>query len=227
MKKIYLIYVSIPRSVFDDGVKFILSNQQEFTYDDTKGMYGLYAWSNKKDIIEEFFEGRVNKIYDLKTIEFDDKDEYKKFKSDKSQLRLDYRDYLIDKSIVDGMVSSRIHGDIPSKELTADDIVKIVTTQNEHYQTTEEGDENLYEFGPKPSDFFDYMIFNDKIIKALDWLNYSSKYDDLYSDKDRREWSNYNKSFNMSLSGNYIMDKFNNEINILLYLFHYFFYGKK
>ena len=51
---VYFIYAKIPRYDYDETLKFLLSNQHDFR---AKGNYmrGLYAITNNKKFLKEFF----------------------------------------------------------------------------------------------------------------------------------------------------------------------------
>lgn len=209
MKKIFYIYTSIPEPIYNKKVKYLISNIHDFRWKHGK-MYGLYAWTTSKKMIKEFFEIRKNDIYTvIKADVYDDK-ELERLKDKYSDLKLDYRRYYFD-----------------GKEEEKDSLL-IVSTKNEYVNSTMNSEEYLYEFGPKPSEEFTYYIFKKKIIKALDTLGYTSKYDIEFGNEAESESAQWNLTgFNLTKYGQSYKIHFDNQMNNLLFLYRYFFYGNE
>ena len=209
MKKIFYIYASIPESIYNKKVKYLISNTHDFRWKHEK-MYGLYAWTTSKKIVKEFFEIRKNDIFTMiKSDDYDDS-ELERLEDRYSDLKLECRRYYFD-----------------AKEDEKNSIL-IVSTKNEYVNSTMNSEEYLYEFGPKPSEEFPYHIFKKKIIKALDTLGYTSKYDIEYGTEAEAESAQWNLTgFNLTKYGQNYKIHFDNQMNILLYLYRYFFYGNE
>lgn len=205
MKKVYFIYVSIPEKIFNK-TKYLLGNIEGYRWKRDK-MFGLYAWSTNKEIVSEFFEVRNKDIYTLVKKDVDD-DELDLIKDRFNNLKLDHRVYYLDKS----------------EKL--DKSVEIVSTKNEFVSSTIDSEENLWEFGPPIEQDVPYTMFNDKVLSALDLLGYCKGYELRYADGDQRDFAEYNLGFGLTPLGNKDKASYDNQMNILIYLFSYFFYGE-
>lgn len=206
MKKVYFIYVSIPERIFNK-VKYMLGNTEGYRWKRDK-MFGLYAWTTNKAIASEFFEVRNKDIYTLVKKEIDE-DELKHIKDMYYTLKLDHRIYYLDKSE------------------SIDKSVEIVSTKNEYVCVTEEAEEYMWEFGPQISENVPYEIFNDKVLNALDTVGYCKGYDLRFAKDEQMESTSYNLSFGLTPLGNRDSFRYDNKMNVLIYLFNYFFYGDK
>ena len=209
MKKIYYIYAIIPENIYDKKVRYIIPNQHDYKLKHN-AMYGLYAWSTSKKIVKEFFEVRNKSVYTLIKKDIYDKEDYKLIKEKYGDLELDYRKFYY-------------NNDSPDEE----ESITIVSTKNEYVQSTEYISENLYEFGPKADIAIHYSIFKDKIIKALDLLGYTTDYDIEYGNDSDADYASYNLSFGLTKYGNRNVTGNVNQMNILLFLFRYLFYGNE
>ena len=206
-KKIYYLYAKIPENIYNKKVKYLISNNHDFRWKHSY-MYGLYAWTTSKKILKEFIEVRENSIYTLVKNDILDKEEYNRIKDRYSDLELkSYRYYYNNSLKLD------------------DESIMIVSTKNEYVHSTEFNEEFIYQFGPQVSDTFPYYIFKDKIIDALDRIGYVSKYDIELGSEDDSNFANYNLGFNMTKYGHKNKVVYNNDMNNLLYLYRYFFYG--
>lgn len=204
MRKIYFIYVAIPEEIFNK-VKYMLGNTERYRWKRNK-MFGLYGWTTSKSIVKEFFEIRNKDIYTLVKKDIDD-EEYQRIKDDLNILKLDRRTYNLN--------------DIQHKK------IDIVSTKNEYVCVTIDSEQYIWEFGPPIDKDLPYNIFNDKICNALDILGYSKGYELRYGDEDILDQTSYDMSFGLTPMGNKDLIHYDNEMNILLYLFKYFFYGDK
>lgn len=204
MKRIYFIYVSIPELIFNKA-KFIIAKTERFRSKKGK-TFGLYAWTTDKNILGEFLEVRNNEIYSITKKEIE-KDEFKTVKSEYPSQELKRYKYYLDDSEDDKKS------------------IDIVSTKFEYINSTVDGQENIYEFGPNVYEDAPYQIFNDEIIEALDFLGYTDKYDLTYGDGDRIDQVSYNNSFGLTALEKNKRIKFDNQMNILLYLYRFFFYG--
>lgn len=205
MKKIYLIYVTIPEKVYNNRIKFLVSGEYNFRYKNGK-VYGLYAFTNKKKIVNEFFETRNGDIYNLVEKELDEHD-YELLRTSYITLELKLRDYVFEDE----------NGNEKS--------IEVVSTKDEFVNSTIDARENLYEFGPKAHDI-PVDVFKDKLLESLSAIGYVSDYYTRYGTDDERDFESYQMSFGMSTYGKMIHFTETNTFNVLLYLFSYMFYGK-
>lgn len=206
MKKVYFIYAIIPENIFNK-VKYMLGNTERYKWKHDK-MFGLYAWSTSKSIVKEFFEVRNKEVYTLIKKDIDEP-EYEYIKDKYNLLKLDRRVYYLDSS----------------KNIKKS--VEIVSTKNEYVCTTIDSEEYLWEFGPPINESVPYHMFNDKIIYALDTIGYSKNYDLKFGDEYKSDTTSYNLSFGLTPMGQKDKIVYDNEMNILLFLFNYFFYGDR
>ncbi len=226
MRDIYLIYIVLPNKVFDSRIKYLMDSKYN-TFRHKDGIVtGLYAWSNKKSIVKKFIDTRTD-IFDVKKKEISDK-VYKKYKKDYSDLKLEERRFYSDTALRESY-----HKYIDDKNPVSDnDFADVVTTKFEFVASTIEMKENMMAFGPAAFLSFDYKLFNERIIEALDILQYNLLYD-IYvptnpeSDEmfERKDVADYNASFSRTNRGNEIFSFDNDEYITLLYLFSYTFFG--
>lgn len=204
---VYFIYANIPREVYDKTLKFLLSHQYDFR---AKGnmMRGLYAITNKKKYVKEFFNIRSGReMYTLVEKEMS-KEDWNTLSEDR------FHDLLLKESrfISDGR-----------------DFIDMVVTFNEEVTTKEDGSAYISEFGPRQFVDIDYMIFSKALINALDVLGYTTYFDTSSSsfDPERKEAARYNLDFGQTSLGREMpgFTTADNEINILLYLYRAMFLG--
>lgn len=208
MKKIYIIYATIPENIYNRQLKYTLpSTNKDYQWKNGK-MYGLYAWTDSKKILNEFFEIRNSGIYTVSKKSCLSDEEYKIFKDNYSMLKLSLNRFYY------------------TSEMNDDECIDIVTTKNEYVISTEYGIETLNEFAFKPSEEISYLLFNKEIIKALDTVGYVDAYNDLYGTDDQAGFTSYQNSFGLTTFGyKKSLPKIENQMNILLFIFGYMFYG--
>lgn len=205
MKEIYYIYAYIPSNIFDNTIKFFLSHPQEFRFK-KESMFGLYAWTAKKKFVKEFFEIRSKKPY-IMINETVDESQIVEMKMRYSSLELKRYKYK--------------HIDENGEERE----VGILSTKDEYVCSVMDAEENIYEFGPSAYRDIPATMFKSKIFDALDILGYVSSYALKYGNEEERDWANYNEGFNLTPDGRHVRLKVEDNVNVLLYLFHYLFYG--
>ena len=201
---VFFIYANIPREAYDKTLKFLLSHQYDFRSKDGM-MRGLYAITNNKKYMKEFFDLRGgNEIYTVVKKEVD-KEEWKEIITDR------YSDLILKKSKYQSDDESHI---------------ELIVTSNEETTTKYDGEAYLSEFGPRQYADVDYMLFNNTIINALDFLGYTTFFDmSSHSlDPSRREAASYNMDFRQTVYGHDLPD-FTNDMNILLFLYRVMFVG--
>lgn len=206
MKTVYLINAMIPREIYDTGIKYLLPSNSDFRVNGNT-VSGIYAWTDSKKFLEDFLEARDSSVYKVVPIKFDDKDEFKTFKFNNKDAMLMYKSF-----------NSEC-------ELGKSNKIDILVTFNEYIQSTDYGSENMFEFGFSGINLTNYHIFKEKLIESLDILNYTVEYDKHNDDDSIRESNDYNMSFGITSLGHRIKFDVNNEVNVLLHLFRYFFSG--
>lgn len=205
--KLYLIYASIDADVYDSEIKFLLPNQSIFQREN-RVMKGLYAWTTKKKLLDEFIEARDDShiyIYLKKEI---DKEEFKVFKSDYNLLELKAYGYFKGYT-----------------EKNENEYINVVTTKNEFIVITEEGNNYIQEdIDEILIDLDVYCCFNDKLFQAITILGIKYQCDMICGDDDLVDYITYNMSFD--IVDTVIKPKdYKNEFSMLLYLFQYMFIG--
>lgn len=202
--KLYFIYVSIPRNIYEAKIKYLLSKQYDFRAKHDV-MYGMYAISNDKTMVEDFFAVRGYGQYNLIERKCD-KELYRELKDAKSDMFL--------KRVV--------YEDGEGKPM------EIIVTKNEKTIIEYDADQYLAEFGPAARAVIDYYTFNKKFIKALDILGYTTAYDIFHSgDPKRIDVASFQSSYGRSPVGNKLDNDRYTNISKLVYLFDYLFMGEK
>lgn len=216
MKEVYLIYASIPSILFD-------SKLHDYVKDNTKyslknGNYtGLYAWTTKKSLLNEFLEFRENakSMYTIITREFT-KEEYYAFKSENEYEKLAYyrfyhnMEYCKSESI--------------EKYSTS-----ILCTKEEYEEVYDQGEYHLLDYMTQIVNT-EYITFKDEFKLALDRIGYCDMFnriiDGVDEDEfnefyhDRHEMSEFNHSYNLSYYGNNLFDVCENKLAIFLNIYY-------
>lgn len=206
--KIYFVYAEITESEFNRRIKYLVNNNNhEFRWKHNKA-YGLYAWTTSKKLLNEFLEYRNNDIYTVV----------------KKELLDDYELEKVSKTYSDSKIKiSKFYCDYEKSD--KGNYVELPVTDNEHYNVSVCGEENMEEFGPKIPDI-DYHMFNKKVQEALDTIGYTTDYDVSFSNDDDIAFADNQKSYGLTVMGRKYPYKKRNEFNTLLYLFHFMFFGK-
>ena len=123
--KIYMIYAKLNpndyKKLYD-----LLPLKNNIIYEQKGDKYVfLYAWTNKKSLLEKFKEERNMDRFKVVKTEIDD-DDYNRFRVDMSDIMLDDREYII-----------------PCLK-SQDKIVHFITTKNEYVEATDNAEENFY-----------------------------------------------------------------------------------
>lgn len=204
MKTVYFIYVAIPYDIFDSKIKYMISNPNSYKYKHDK-KFGLYAWTTKKSLVKNFLETRVSNIYTF--VDKEVTDEFlKDLKSNNGALQLEIRDFEY----------------IKNKKIKH---AEIISTKDEWRCSCMDAREYIEEFKPIPKEEFNINIYNSKVFDALDKIGYISDYMIYYGNSDEIDFENYNLAYGVTGRGNCISHKHIDNVNVLLYLFHYLFYG--
>ena len=202
--KVYFIYIAIPSNIFDGRIKYLMSNAADFRHKN-QVMFGLYCWTTKKKLVNEFFEVRENKAYTLVPKELDE-ESLKKLKDSYSKIELKMRPY------------SHF---INNKKT----MVEIVSTKDEFVCSTIDYEEYINEFGPDVYNDVPLEIYKSKIYTALDTLGYINDYICRFGNEEELECLTYNQSYGLTITGKKYKVRYEDNVNVLLYLFHFPFYG--
>lgn len=212
--KIYTIFAKVNLDDYNRIYKYLFPNKMysNCTFSNNE-WYGLYAWTTKKSLLDEFLEIRGgSNIYDVKSDKMELTDE------DFKNWKLDYIEYKL------GRYKYKHYYDNKTQD------VEIVTTKNEYTQVVENSSENFNEllrnlFNDAP--LIDYKVFNDDIIKALDCLDYTSFFISNYGTDDECDNLSWSESFSMTILGKPKIPYTFDEVNLLTKLYSYMFYGHK
>ena len=209
MKRIYLIYLKLPKDIYYNmcdyiGPKYILSG---FKVYNKKYYIGFYAYTDKKSILKRFLKERNDKIFKVNKVNIDDDDFDDAIKTSKLK-KIKYSDVLV------------------------------ISNENEYTASVIDVDINMMEHGPCKYANIDYNIFNSDIIAALDVLSYTTLYD-MYNIENievnnlsnellneieyRNDLAMFNASFNLSPLGSKIISYDNDEFACFIYLYRYLF----
>lgn len=201
--KVYFIYATIPREVYDEKIKFLLGHEYDFRVKKDK-MYGLYAFTKSKKLLNDFLYVRNKKnLYTVIKAEVDEYD-YEHYRDERSNLKLQRSSF----------------------ETLEGETMEIVVTKNEEYIIKYDKEEYMHEFGFKPYRDLNYVIFNKKLQNSLDKLGYVKLYDTFYGNEEDLGYVGYQESFNLTPLGNDIIPLYS-EVNVLLYLFRFMFMGEE
>lgn len=217
--KIYMIYASIPESIFNDISEF-LPNLSVWSYDDETNRYiGLYGWTRNKDLYKDFIDVRKDCEFYRYLSKDLDKHEYDEFKKEFLMMKLKYYKY-----------SRGDYNDCKS--------VAFPSTKWEYECTDSSAIENnvLYRIYGIFGEMGDYYIFKDDVIEALDVIGYTTLYDSVYGgddcfcdeEKDARvELALYNMSYGLTVRGNKFIDIFSDKFGIFMTVFNTLIFGTK
>ena len=211
--KVYLIYASIPRSIFED-IATLLPNTNIWVYDDETSIYhGLYAWTKDRELYKDFIKVRKGcKFY--RSIEKSmDKYDYKIFKKEYSDLKLGYFKFSR------GEIAEIIH-------YKGEPSVIFPSTRWEYESVdSEEGLCEIY-YLFMPDEMADYYAFNNQIIDALDTLGYTTDYDisyggdpDCFTDEEqsnRMEYAGNNCSYGLTVNGRKYPDIYSDKFAVFM-----------
>lgn len=203
MRNVYFIYATIPEKIYNIRIKYLLSECSNNFRFQKNIMYGLYAWTDDKELLNEFKKGRDNKIYTIIKKKLDS-EEFRDLKHYYKSLRLGMHKYKVSDS----------------------NTIKVVSTKFEHDKCTDEdGESYFYDFAPEIDFDLPISLFNKDIQQALDLLMYNEMYDRMYGDGDAISNNDYSKSYGLTPCGQkFVLNEFN-ELSLLLYLFKPLFVG--
>lgn len=206
MKTVYFIYAGIEEKAFNH-LKYMINNVHSYSYSNEK-YYGLYAWTLYKSDVEEFLDVREKSIYTVVKKKFEFNDDFKAFKRENIELQLSHYEY------------------VNNADNNNKSTIEILSTKNEYVTVTIDGSEYIDEFSPSVDRFADYHYFNTKLIEALDKIGYTTEYNIVYGSDEEIDSTSYNCSFGLTTYGSKLIDFSKYEVNLLLYLYYYMFYGK-
>lgn len=205
---IYCIYAAVPKKVFIDSVSGVIPNTKDWSYDDETEKYtGLYAWTKKKSLFNDFMNIRSGCKYYIPLKKDFSKDEYMKFKEVYSEYKLGYYEY--DRGDT-ANISSTIFPSTLFEFLLTD--------------STEGYSEMYYNYMPEI--MVDYHPFNQTLIDALDAISYTTEYDlmiggdpECFTDDEttqRSEYAEYNKSYGFTVFGRRYFDICADKLQMLI-----------
>jgi hypothetical protein len=217
MKEVYIVYASIPSTLFDCKLHDFVNDESRYNL---KNMCytGLYAWTTKEDLLNQFMEFRkgAKSIYNIITRKFT-KEEYHAFKKDNYYEELNYYKYFYDKD-------DNKHGSVNKF------LLSIVCTREEYEKIYDNGYQYMFDHMSQILNV-DYLIFKDEYKLALDYigycdmfnrvhdgLNYDGTYDDFYHD--RNEMSAFNSGYGLSFYGNNFIDICESNLSVFINVFY-------
>lgn len=214
--KVYGIYAIIPTEVFENRMSKLVYDKNKFRLSKNENYYyGLYAWTTKKKVVEEFLYIRNKDMYKVKEIKIPKEDE-RDFKLEFKFEELAYYNYKVGK-----------------------EEYEVLTTLNEFTESCDNRSENLDEllYEKITNDVADYEILKKDLIKALDIIGYTTYYDiecggnpEVTTDEeanDRLALASDSKSYNQTVYGRRYIDFTENEFEALLYIYEPMFMGVK
>jgi len=215
--KIYMLYIKIPVKDFTKRVRDLLPNLKDYR---EKGDYytGLYAWTEKKSLLKEFFKVRNKDKYIVIKHEIDE-DLYTKFCVYNKEYQIGYY------SFYDEL---KLGEDTENKHEAEKHILSVF---HENKEVMFEGEAMFYdEFYETTS--YDYHFFKEKYRECLEILGYSSlydqcgistKFDDDDEIDDRTEYADYQASFGLTLEGHKLLNLVDDRLTIFLKNYHFAF----
>ena len=217
MKEVYLIYASIPSTLFDCKL-------HDFVHDSTKyslkNMYytGLYAWTTKKELLEEFLEFRqgAKSIYKVIKREFE-KDDYQEFKLDNEYEELNYYKKYNNR---DDFRTDSINSTLAN----------IICTKAEYENAYDIGAQYLFDYMSRIISA-EYLVLKDEYKLSLDHVGYCDMFNRLHDGIDdndeynefyynRYEFTNYNEGFGLSFYGQPLIDICKNNLLIFINIYY-------
>ena len=209
MKNLYIIYLSIDEYEFNQKIKFLLPINNSFRYKHGK-MYGMYAWTTKKKIVDEFMGTRKSGIFVVvtKSLEYDD--------GILSQFEFNYPEYKLS-----------WHKYKENRNDENSECKEIVTTKNEDVIIINEGLAYLVDLLSNDMARLEPNKFKPSIANALDVLGYWNMMFINNGDSNTIDYVSNRLSYGISALGNrtYISEEsFVNEYLLLLYLYSALFF---
>ena len=90
--KVYLIYITLPKNIFNTRFKYIMDGVNNVNYKFTNDkVIVLYAWTTKKKLVKRFLEERCSRIFKIKEKEYDE-DDFNDFEYTSHTLELNISD---------------------------------------------------------------------------------------------------------------------------------------
>lgn len=227
--KLYSIYLTVPTNIWENYLKRLVANAFMFKESSIKPdhMFGLYAWTTKKSMVDAFMEYRHKDIYTIR--EQPDISKYD---------MLMYKEKWADQKIQEAPIISEIN----RFNISYDDALLIrqndkkasmkatckslYLTKFEYVNITEYHEENWMEFGINAE--MPYKFFNDKIIHLLDVIGYTLLHDVFWSmNGGVLDDASYQLSFNLTPYGNPVPFSISNELGLLCYFYRYPIFGSR
>lgn len=235
--KIYLVYLKIPKSIYNNYQKHLLMGIDKTPPIDDNGDYYVlfYAWTDEKELIKEFTRFRNRDIYDIVKKKGLSDDELTELKQDHAEKRLGrykfYHSYLDD---VNEYNAKEEYIQATKDEKDNDYYTIFVATKNEYVNCSLDLVPNMFESGPASFANIDYSIFKNKYIEVLDILGYTSYFDLYWHDTnpesddmtDRYIVAGENAESHLTTYGHIFFDISDNEFLSFLYLYKYMIKGR-
>lgn len=209
MKKVYLLYLIIPKIEFENRIYTLVENKYNYTDLNDENVIGLYAFTTKKSYLKEFFEVRNKERYYVKKLEMEP-EEFSEWRVEHITAELSHYELNVDgKNKVDVLCTKFEYTFINdySSEIVMDTLM-------------------LYPVN-------DYMLFKDEYQIALDSIGYTTFYDTLiggdshfYTEEEIEEriaYADYNLSYGMTVFGQKFPINLTNQFNLLISLFRFSF----
>lgn len=193
---IYMVFAVLTDDVYENRMRYLLFEKYRFNHKDNKTYVGLYAWTTKKKYLKGFLKDRDESIYIIKE-RFMTESEFLSFKDIYEMEKIVRNDFDLDNN---------------------GNVVEMFTTKNEYVSVYDNGNENLEEIMSQ-NVYFDYTMFTDDIIRALDIIGYCSRFDILCDNIDRVAEENFNESFGLTRNNSPLVSFTENKVAMLLFVF--------
>lgn len=181
--RIYKLYLRVKQEEYDSFFHLIIPNWYYYDfYEKDNRFIGLYAWTDSKEILYQFFEFRKLKRFWIDKVKMSKK-EFETFRVEQKEFQL------VEEEIYDETFILPIH---------------------ERETICNTGSEMLAEYIQRYG--YDYEFFQEKFIESLDSMGYTTYFDlyvggdpdfvTLECIQERMETSDYNLSFGLTTNGN-------------------------
>lgn len=228
MKTYYLVYANVPSILFENAYKHIIGNSWEYEQMNVNGnsvYHGLYAWTSKKSLLNEFLKYRDPATYQIKECYDDEyiqtvlKEKYWNQKIDTYTLVALYGKGNFSNGY--DILEAYRHNTKKSDDVKT---FNVIMTKEEYVNCTEYREENWLDFGLHAE--MRYDIFTDEFIQLLDEIGYTLIHDIYYTNNQQiRDCACYMLSFDVSPFGNEINLSLANEMSAFLLYYRPLIFG--
>lgn len=188
-------------------------------HDKEERMCGIYGWTTKKDIFEEFMKIRTTDYFIYKTKTFK-KDEFKSFKKAYKVCKLDRR-YFGKSDMVNASGCSIVSTLFEHRNITDADYISFDTIWYRLLGCACE----------------DYYFLSDELTAAIDLIGYTTEYDSMiggdpsaFLDEEiesRCEFAQYNASYGLTVNGQSYIPMISNQVALFIMMYEPTFLGKQ